>query len=174
MESSPVPHQNGNAAFANGPGVVEEASSAQPISLKQRGTRLSFLGGRRKESKESNGDAAMLSGEGDSHSQPSQSKDSNRRSFFRAQTNDTNSTGATPYSHPQVNGEPTTPDWVQSLSRKSSELVGVVEKANTDRSSESGTPKLGSVRKRFSMLKLGSGSKKSNKSNGTMAGLDEE
>lgn len=165
--------------------MVEEAAAAQPISLKQRGTRLSFLGGRRKESRDSNGDNVYSLGESDSnppaHSQPNSHTSSqpgsqrsvskeNRRSFFHGAPQEA-TVGANPYAHTQVTIESSTPDWMQSMARKSSELVGIVEKG-AERSSEHGGPKLTGVRKRLSMLKLG-GSKKG-KTNGTMNGVDEE
>ncbi|KAI0136958.1 SH3 domain-containing protein [Xylariales sp. AK1849] len=170
LENSPVQQQNGNATFPNGTGLVEEASAAQPVSLKQRGTRLSFLGGRRKESRESVGDVAKHPGDGDSNSQRSRSKDANRMSFFRAQSSETN-TSAVASAYRSTNGEPTTPDWVQSLSQKGNERVDVTEKGN-DSSFENGIPRIKSVKKRFSMLKLGS--KKTNRPNGPMGGVEEE
>ncbi|KAI1863319.1 uncharacterized protein JN550_009639 [Neoarthrinium moseri] len=173
LESSPVKEQNGVSPFAVGTGVVEEAAAAQPISLKQRGTRLSFLGGRRKESRESNGENMTSIGDGDSNSvsasQRSRSKE-NRLSFFRAPSHET-TISANPFTHGHTNGEPTTPEWVQNVARKSSELVGIVEKGHDSRGLDGG-PKIGSVRKRLSMLKLGG--KKTARPNGTMGGVDEE
>ncbi|KAH8677577.1 hypothetical protein BX600DRAFT_408875 [Xylariales sp. PMI_506] len=168
--TSPVQYHNGSAAAVNGAGVVEEAAAAQPISLKQRGTRLSFLGGRRKESKESN-DVVMSNGDPEStvSSQASQSKQNNRMSFFRAQTNESlNQVSQT--SSPVIN-ESAGHNWPQSISRKSSELVGVMEKGLSEKGNENGIQKLGSVRKRLSMLKLGG--KKAGKAN-AMSELDEE
>lgn len=91
----------GISAVSNGGAVVEEASTVQPIALRQgRGTRLSFLGGANTSRKRDsiqlpNGDGAILEsrkssvsrGEGDSVSEHSRSRskeNTNRRSFFRA------------------------------------------------------------------------------------------
>ncbi|KAK9798846.1 putative SH3 domain-containing protein [Seiridium cardinale] len=180
LESSPVKQQSNGAVYATGVGVVEEAAAAQPISLKQRGTRLSFLGGRRKESRESNGDNVISLGETESNtplvSQPASQRSmgkENRKSFFRAPSHET-TISAKPFSHGNPNTESSTPDWMQSVARKSSELVGIVEKGGDkgDKGFDSSTPKLGSVRKRLSMLKLG-GSRKG-RVNGTMGDVGEE
>lgn len=164
-----------SASIANPNGMVEEASAVHPISMKQRGTRLSFLGGKRKESQQSNGETSSLKqskGESDSNSQVSKGKDnSNRRSIFRTQSNDTNKS-ANPYAQPYPNGivDSTTPDWALDRPRKSREIVDVLER-DFDRPNDGGTG-LNSVRKRLSMLKLG---KKPSKPNGFfMGGLNEE
>lgn len=91
-------------------------------------------------------------------------------SFFRAPSHET-SVSATPHVRSQATTDSSTPDWMQSVARKSSELVGIVDRG-MEKGFDSGSPKLGSVRKRLSMLKLG-GSKKG-RLNGTMGGLDEE
>lgn len=143
--------------------------------MKQRGTRLSFLGGKRKESQQSNGDASSLKqtkGDSDSNSQVSKGKDNpNRRSIFRTQSNDTNAS-ANPYAQPYPNGivDPTVPDWSMDRSRKSKEIVDVLER-DFDRPNDGGMG-FNSVRKRLSMLKLG---KKPSKPNGFfMGGVNEE
>ncbi len=72
-------------------GGTEEATLVRPVSLRQgRGARLSFLGGRKKDQKEVNGDQHPIHeepGSPNAKSNPSHSKDSgsfgNRRSFFR-------------------------------------------------------------------------------------------
>lgn len=189
LEASPTKQHSDGAAYATGAGIVEEAAAAQPISLKQRGTRLSFLGGRRKESRESTSDNVYSLGDGDSNpqanSQPNSQPNSypnsqpgsqrsaskeNRRSFFRGASHEATVT-ASAYAYPQGATESIAPDWMQSMARKSSELVGIVEKG-AERSLDNTGPKLGSVRKRLSMLKLG-GSKKG-RPNGAMNGVDEE
>lgn len=177
FEGSPVKQRTDSTTDLNGAGVVEEASAVQPMSVKQRGTRLSFLGGRRKESKDSNVDNVFSISEEDSASSPmshpgsqrGMSKD-NRRSFFRGPTHETIIT-AKPYAQAQPNGESHTPDWVQSVARKSSELVGIMDKG-TEKHMDNGSPRRGSVRKRLSMLKLGSNKK--GRPNGAMGGVDEE
>ncbi|KAI1762555.1 hypothetical protein GGR53DRAFT_414782 [Hypoxylon sp. FL1150] len=164
-----------SGSMANPNGVVEEASAAQPISMRQRGTRLSFLGGKKKESQQSNGEASSLvqsKGDSDSNSQVSKGKDnSNRKSILRTQSNDTNNSSS-PYPQPYANGivEPTTPDWGIDRPRKSREVVDVLE-GEFDRPNDGGMG-FNSVRKRLSMLKLG---KKPSKPNGFfMGGLNEE
>lgn len=155
-------------------GVVEEASAIQPISIRQRGTRLSFLGGKKKEY-QPNGDASSLKqtkGDSDSNSQTSKGKDnSNRRSIFRSPSNDTN-VGSNPYTQTYPNGivDPTIPEWSMDRSRKSKEIVDVFE-SDLDRPNDGGIG-FNSVRKRLSMLKLG---KKPSKPNGFfMGGVNEE
>ena len=159
--------------------VVEEAAAAQPISMKQRGTRLSFLGGKKKESQQQlqqpNGDTSSLKqtkGDSDSNSQVSRGKDpSNRKSIFRTQSSDTN-LSSNPYVQPSPNGvvDPSTPDWAIDRSRKSKEIVDVFER-DLDRPNDGGIG-FNSVKKRLSMLKLG---KKPSKPNGLfMGGVSEE
>ncbi|CAJ2512045.1 Uu.00g076700.m01.CDS01 [Anthostomella pinea] len=180
--SSPVtengtPRGHIRNSSTNGTGIVEEASSAQPISLRQRGTRLSFLGGRKKDSQQSNSDVSSLkqtkADHSESNSQHSKSRENshNRRSMFRTDTNDTN-TSSNPFTRPHSNGaaDPTTPDWGPDRARKSKEMVNVVE-SDFGKSTDGGMMNMGSVRKRLSMLKLG---KKQSKPNGFMGGLSEE
>ncbi|KAL7623803.1 Deoxycytidine kinase 1 [Parahypoxylon ruwenzoriense] len=180
QRSSPVTENlsleaKNSTSVANANGVVEEASAAQPISMKQRGTRLSFLGGKKKDSQQSNGDIPGLKqtkGDSDSNSQQSRGKDNtNRRSIFRAQLGDIN-INSNPYSQPSPNGiaDPATPDWAVDRTRKSKEIVDVFER-DFDRPSDGGMG-FGAVKKRLSMLKLG---KKPSKPNGfIMGGLNEE
>ncbi|OTB04063.1 hypothetical protein M426DRAFT_11945 [Hypoxylon sp. CI-4A] len=170
------PEAKVSALVTNATGVVEEAAAAQPISMKQRGTRLSFLGGKKKDSQQPNGDASSLKqttkGDSDSNSQVSKGKDNpNRRSIFRTPSNDTQ-VSSNPYAQPYPNGivDPTTPDWGLDRSRKSKEIVDVVER-DLERPHDGGIG-FNSVKKRLSMLKLG---KKPSKSNGfLMGGVDEE
>ncbi|KAK7977992.1 hypothetical protein PG996_004039 [Apiospora saccharicola] len=174
QRSSPTTeHSPGGQAFAAGLNTniatVEEASAVQPISVKQRGTRLSFLGGKRKSSvREMNSDRPISSGdtESDGMSSSRGKEGVNRMSFFRAPTND-GATGNSVNNSPQ--GEVATADWSQSHDRKSSDVVDVY-----DHNDEKpfGGPKLGSVRKRLSMLRLGG--KWPHKAHGPMGGVDEE
>ncbi|KAI1374865.1 hypothetical protein F4677DRAFT_159436 [Hypoxylon crocopeplum] len=180
QRSSPIaehlsPEAKAIVSTTNANGIVEEASTIQPISMKQRGTRLSFLGGKKKDSQQSNGDASSLKqakGDSDSNSQVSKGKEnSNRRSIFRTQSNDTN-LGSNPYAQSYPNGivDPSTPDWGVDRSRKSKEIVDVYER-EFDRPNDGGMG-FNSVRKRLSMLKLG---KKPSKPNGLfMGGVHEE
>ncbi|KAI1135738.1 hypothetical protein F5Y05DRAFT_158611 [Hypoxylon sp. FL0543] len=171
------PDAKASTSVVNTTSIVEEAAAAQPISMKQRGTRLSFLGGRKKDSQQSNGDASsskQAKNDSDSNSQASKSKDNpNRRSIFRTQSSDTN-ISSNPYAQskpPYPNGvaDLTTPDWTFDRSRKSKEIVDIAEK-EFDRSSDGGMG-FNSVKKRLSILKLG---KKPSKPNGFMGGVNEE
>ncbi|KAK8107352.1 uncharacterized protein PG998_009365 [Apiospora kogelbergensis] len=91
-ETSPSAHQDFVSTLGNVNATVEEASAAQPISLKQRGTRLSFLGGKRKNSKDMNsGDSGLSSGDAESNSSRGQKEaNNNRKSFFRTHTGESN------------------------------------------------------------------------------------
>ncbi|KAF2999578.1 hypothetical protein E8E14_004681 [Neopestalotiopsis sp. 37M] len=178
-DSSPIKQHGDGNAYVLGGGVVEEAAAVQPISVKQRGTRLSFLGGRRKESRESNGEGVIGLHEGDSNTTPSSHPGSqrssgkeNRRSFFRGPSSHETIISAKPFGHPHDSPEHHgAPDWGHDAPPKSSERVGVAEKSS-EKGFDSGTPRLGSVRKRLSLLKLG-GSKRG-KPNGFISGVEEE
>ncbi|OTA96349.1 hypothetical protein M434DRAFT_130373 [Hypoxylon sp. CO27-5] len=183
QRSSPIaeslsPDAKANTSTANTTSVVEEAAAAQPISMKQRGTRLSFLGGKKKDSQHSNSDtpsSKQTKNDSDSNSQVSKSRDNlNRRSIFRSQLSDTN-ISSSPYAQsnqPYPNGiiDPTTPDWAVDRSRKSKEIVDIFER-DFDRPNDGGIG-FNSVKKRLSLLKLG---KKPSKPNGFfMGGVNEE
>lgn len=176
-ESSPIKQQADGNAYVTGAGVVEEAAAVQPISFKQRGTRLSFLGGRRKESRESNGEGVVGLHEADSNTTPNSHPGSqrstgkeNRRSFFRGPSSHETIISAKGYNHSESTDN-SGPDWVHDAPPKSSERVGVAEK-NPEHGAHNSTPRLGSVRKRLSLLKLG-GSKRG-KPNGFISGVEEE
>lgn len=155
--------------LSNGHAVVEEASAAHSMSVKQRGARLSFLNGRRKESKEwNNGDNGLSAGDADTNSISSRGKEGNRKSFFRVQSTDTNSS-INPFTHPTWNSEPTGSDGPDGLSRKNSEVTEVVDKGH-EKAFDQGPPRMGSVRKRLSMLKIGG---KKLPRTGTMGELEE-
>ncbi|KAI1340030.1 hypothetical protein F5Y15DRAFT_62154 [Xylariaceae sp. FL0016] len=165
-------------SLTNGTGILEEASAVQPISLRQRGTRLSFLGGKRKDSQVSNGEVPNLKqpskGEySESNSQHSKSRQNShhRMSIFRSQSNETNSS-ANPFNQPMSNGgvDSTLPEWAPDRSRKSKEVVDVLE-SDFGKPGDGSIVKMGSVRKRLSMLKLG---KKQSRPNGLMGGVTEE
>ncbi|KAG4259367.1 hypothetical protein FPRO04_03459 [Fusarium proliferatum] len=138
--------------------TTEEASVIRPVS--KRGTRLSFLGGSKKkepelptEPEEPAVDIETASNLSRSLSR-SQSKEQNRRhSFFRAQSHDEK--------HPE------SPGGLSSRGSFDQQFGG-----GNERAVENKIPsKKGSVRKRFSMLKLG---RKGSKGNGMMGSLDEE
>lgn len=134
-----------------------------PIAVRGRGTRLSFLGGRKKESpvqQQANSDT-HTNGEADdtdgSRSRSfSKTQENNRRSFFRARSTEPRILG----------GNDVTSEWVtDSGGRQSSDMgTSLTEKEREYRDERPpeapGMVKRGSVRKRLSMLKLG---KKSNR-----------
>jgi hypothetical protein len=127
--------------------------------MRQRGARLSFLGGKRKGSQQStNGDtpsSTQLNGENsESNSQRSKSKE-NLTPVMPTQSIDTNSSS----NHHHRNGNI---DSIPNRSRKSKEMVDIVE-GDFSRSGEGGIMRIRSVRKRLSILKLG---KKPSKTNG--------
>lgn len=155
--------------------IAEEAATVAPIAVRGRGTRLSFLGGRKKESpvlQQTNGDAHVNGEVDDTVSSRSRSfsktqETQNRRtSFFRA-----------PSTEPRImTVNDATSEWVtDSGGRQSSDMgTNLTEKEREYRDERPAEPlgivKRGSVRKRLSMLKLG---KKSNKA-GAMGSVHEE
>ncbi|KAJ3536568.1 hypothetical protein NM208_g6664 [Fusarium decemcellulare] len=141
--------------------TTEEASVIRPVSMRQRGTRLSFLGGKKKEPElptepeETAADIETASTHSRSLSH-SQSKDNGRRhSFFRTQSLDEK--------HPESPGG--------FSSRGSFDQTGGGDDKAVENKPGGGLGKKNSVRKRFSMLKLG---RKGSKGNGMMGSLDEE
>ncbi|EQB51066.1 SH3 domain-containing protein [Colletotrichum gloeosporioides Cg-14] len=155
--------------------IAEEAATVAPIAVRGRGTRLSFLGGRKKESpvlQQTNGDVHVNGEVDDTVSSRSRSfsktqETQNRRtSFFRA-----------PSTEPRImTVNDATSEWVtDSGGRQSSDMgTNLTEKEREYRDERPAEPlgivKRGSVRKRLSMLKLG---KKSNKA-GAMGSVHEE
>jgi hypothetical protein len=71
-------------------------------------------------------------------------------SFFRS-SQDTNG------SHPSLGRDPSVHDWAPARPPKTSESIEVVDKVINDMKSFESAAKIGSVRKRLSMLKLGGG-----------------
>ncbi len=219
------------STMSNGGAAVEEASTGQPIALRQgRGTRLSFLGGggnsRKRDSVHlANGDGSAhsescknsMGGEADSaseHSRRSRSKENaNRRSFFRANnenvpplphfsgpettitangggggngsdmhrpsksgggSNSSNNYNYTISSGGKTRSNGTSGEMSRGQERKGSVDNSMMSGANGSGLGEvegGGVAKMGSVRKRLSLLKLG---RKSSKANGLMLAVDEE
>ncbi|ROT42397.1 SH3 domain-containing protein [Sodiomyces alkalinus F11] len=159
------------AVMSNGLGILsEEASAVQPVSIRQgRGARLSLLGGRKKDqssSPQTNGDRSGTHEKGETFSDRSKSMDKDqgaRRSFFRSPANGPAEAEGT--------------EWVitDSGGRQSSDVrSSTADKENDERppsSGGNGMARMGSVRKRFSMLRLG---KKSSRGNVLMGSVDEE
>lgn len=184
-------------ASANG---TAEVTTMQPVSLRQsRGARLSFLGGRKKEhqpppSAHMNGGQHPIS---EVDENPSKTQDSRRTSFFRSHSFDnppsnkagynvsvvSASNGTTGSNGPLSRSNTDASDWVTESgggtgSRGSHDtrmMSGTpVESIDRDRESAGGgaaTPKLGGVKKRLSLLKLGT---RKTKNNGMMGALNEE
>lgn len=129
----------------------------RPVSVR-RGTRLSFLGGKKKEVdvsadiEEVNADTETSSIHSRTTNRTHHSKENHRLSFFRTQSMEKHSDVASP-----VSG---TGSFEQTSREKTS-----IEVPRTP------LGKKNSVRKRLSLLKLG---KKNTKSNGMMGSLDEE
>ncbi len=149
-------------ALANGV-AGHEASLVQ--ARQSRGTRLSFLGGRKKEvspQRQANG-----GGDPEPPQSRSQSRDNpNRLSFFRAHSSDSKP--------PQTNGSHETSagsDWSTDPGQRDSIEVGSLDKDRVVASEGGGVAKRGSVRKRLSLLKLG---RKASKGNDLMGAVDEE
>ncbi|KAF7559219.1 hypothetical protein G7046_g4943 [Stylonectria norvegica] len=154
------PKQQNMGTTLNGV-TTEEASVIQPVSLRQRGARLSFLGGKKKEPdppaehEEDSGDPETSSIHSHGHSiSQTTSKENRRHSFFRVQS--------TEEKHHDVPASPL-------VGKESFEHVVTSEDSGTEKPAV--LAKKGSVRKRLSMLKIG---KKSGKANGMMGSLDEE
>ncbi|GAP83641.2 putative sh3 domain-containing protein [Rosellinia necatrix] len=162
---------NIRTSLTNGTAVVEEASTVQPIALRQRGARLSFLGGKMKGAQPSNRDSiGATQGVGESsesNSQYSRSKETPSR-VLRAQSIDTTSGSNSHRKNGSVDARVSTS--IADRSRKSREIVDVVE-GSFGRTVEGGVLRIGSVRKRLSMLKLG---KKPSRYNGITGSVDEE
>jgi len=138
--------------------TTEEASVIRPVS--KRGTRLSFLGGTKKkepelptEPEEATVDIETASNLSRSLSQSQGKEHGRRHSFFRTQSQDEK--------HPESPG---------GLSSRGSldQQFGTPNEKPVENKLAS---KKGSVRKRFSMLKIG---RKGSKGNGVMGSLDEE
>ena len=136
-----------------------------------RGTRLSFLGSRKKDQQsngeppqqpQTNGDTTTEAG---NKRGTSKDNSAHRRSFFRSHGSDSQ----LPNGH--TNHESS--DWAtDSGGRASTDTgTGVTEKESGVVGERPGVVKMGSVRKRLSMLKLG---KKNSKASEAMGSLDEE
>ncbi|KAK7425244.1 Deoxycytidine kinase 1 [Neonectria magnoliae] len=146
--------------------TTEEASVIRPASMRHKGARLSFLGGKKRdldlptEPEENVVDVETSSSHSRSLSQ-SQSKDNNnhghnrRHSFFKTQSHDVNHQDD---SHGGF------------VNRGSVEVVRQVDEKPGQKIG-GGLSKKNSVRKRFSILKLG---RKGSKGNDMMGSLDEE
>ncbi|ROV86899.1 hypothetical protein VMCG_10879 [Cytospora schulzeri] len=188
---SPTPaapkHQHQiSTVSANG---TTEVSTVQPVPLRPgRGARLSFLGGRKKEApqqlQQQNGELGHISETGNSENN-SKGVDNHRRSVLRSQSYENQRPGlgmagsATNGTHPNgpVSRSGTeASEWVTDSGSHASHDTRVLAGTSVDslesKERESvGVPRLGSVKKRLSMLML---SKKPGKGNGEMDALDEE
>ncbi|KAL6400667.1 Dedicator of cytokinesis protein 1 [Ilyonectria robusta] len=156
---SESPRQPINGTPINGV-TTEEASVIRPVSMRQKGARLSFLGGKKMqldlppEPEEKAVDVDTSSTRSRSFSN-TQSRDNRRHSFFRTQSLEDKHHDN---HHGGFGGRGSFEVHVEPLNDKPTEKAG------------GGLTKKNSVRKRFSMLKLG---KKTSKGTG-MSSLDEE
>lgn len=179
-----------------------EVSTVQPVSLRQgRGARLSFLGGRKKDSVQSpplppssNGEPTMssstVSGESAKGHEPAGGH-GHRLSFFRSPPSFENqqpaygvpssvSNGTQQSNGPLTKSGTEGSDWVTDSgggSRASHDTHVVSNAPSSDliakereASGGAGTPKLGGMKKRLSLLKLGKRTMRSN----TMGAVSEE
>lgn len=187
---TPKHQHNFSSASANG---TAELTTVQPVSLRQsRGARLSFLGGRKKEHPPPvhiNG-GQTISEEGSES--PSKAQDMHRRSFFRVPSHEpprptgygvsVSASNGTISNGPITRSNTEGSDWVTDsggVSRGSYDTHGLssgtpVDSVEKERESfvNGGTPpKLGGVKKRLSLLRLG---KRTGKGNGMMGALNEE
>ena len=169
--------QKNGASAVNGT-TADEVSTVQPVSLRQgRGARLSFLGGRKKDSISLINEDTTSHPDSDmslSHTRNLSKDNPNRRSFFRAHANDNRQppiNGLGPTDMSGANGA----EWLTDAGLRESSDGLTLEKDKENAFSLNGFPapsRVGSVRKRLSLLKIG-GTKKP-KGNGTMGSLDEE
>lgn len=188
---TPKHQHNFSSASANG---AVEVTTVQPVSLRQsRGARLSFLGGRKKEHPPS---AHMNGGQTISEESSESSikaQDTHRRSFFRVASHEppkptgygvsVSASNGTISNGPITRSNTEGSDWVTDsggVSRGSYDKHGLlsgtpVESIEKEREgfADAGPPppKVGGVKKRLSLLRLG---KRTVKSNGVMGALNEE
>lgn len=189
-----------SGAKPNGVAAGEEVSVVQPVQLRHsRGARLSFLGGRKKDQAaqqqqqqhpppppipETNGDHHVNGDAESATSGHSRGKDNpNRLSFFRGNGSTQPPVETKQFESPSMAGKHNERVVEHALPvgkgatapggrRKSSDLSRTPSsKENSDPNAAGGERKVGNVRKRLSMLKLG---KKSSKGSGLMGSLDEE
>lgn len=193
---SPITPRGHQHTFSNtSANGTAEVTTFQPVSLRQsRGARLSFLGGRKKEhqlppSAHMNGGHHPIS---EADENPVKSQESRRTSFFRSHSfENMQSKGGYSISVSASNGTHVSngplsmsntdaSDWVTDSrggSRDSFDArmmsgtpVDSIDKEREGAGS-AGTPKLGGVKKRLSLLKLGT---RKTKTNGMMGALNEE
>lgn len=183
-------HQSSTVS-ANG---TTEVSTVQPVPLRPgRGARLSFLGGRKKEAPQQQQAAQVNGGQGhliETRSSGSNSKgaDTHRKRSIRAQSrenqrlglgvagstsNGTHSNGPLSRSGTEVS------EWVTDSGSHASHdtrllastSMDSIETKEREDMAMAGTPKLGGMKKRLSLLRLG---KKTGRGNDDMGALDEE
>ncbi|KAF3765979.1 hypothetical protein M406DRAFT_88784 [Cryphonectria parasitica EP155] len=197
--TTPRHHQHHSSVMSASNGAVE-VNTVQPVSLRQsRGARLSFLGGRKKDPSTSaahmstNGVQHPIPETTKDDSAPVATEESWRKSVFPSSQSYENqrpspggygvstsaSNGTLPHGPLSRSGTDTS-DWVTDsggsshASYDTNALSGTLVNS-IDRERESvggtGTPKLGSVKRRLSLLKLGG---KKTKSLAMMGALNEE
>lgn len=193
---SPITPRGHSHTFSNvSANGTAEVTTIQPVSMRQsRGARLSFLGGRKREH-QSPPAAHMNGGQhpvNEMDENPSKAQDSRRTSFFRSHSLEnaqskagynvsvSASNGTVVSNGPLSRSNTDASDWVTDSgggSRGSYDTrmlsgtpVDSIDKER-DGSGDVATPKLGSVKKRLSLLKLGT---RKAKNNGMMGALSEE
>ena len=152
--SEPTPVTNAAVALQE----TTEASVIQPVRA-GRGARLSFLGGKKKDQPKPNGDQQARS-RGPSYSQPqtrtqrsgTQSSANTDSAQSRARSGSGNAPRRNLFRHeapPPTNGDSGS-DWVTDSNPRASLEIG-----DKDGDKGVGIHKMGSVRRRLSMLKIG-------------------
>ncbi|KAI1438922.1 SH3 domain-containing protein [Xylaria sp. CBS 124048] len=161
---------NIRSSLTNGTAVVEEASAVYPMAMRQRGARLSFLGGKKKHSQNANGDtanAAHTNGENSElNSQHSKSRDNlNRilRTSFDTVRSGSNNNNTIIHRNGNGSVDALGSTSISDRTRKSKEPSIATTIDTVVRPAEHGVRRIRSVRKRLSVLKLG---KKPSRTNG--------
>lgn len=188
VTSPTTPRHQHQFSTSSANGVVE-VSTVQPVSLRQsRGARLSFFGGRKKEPPSGPANGGQTINEEIGLQSPAISQDQHRGSFSNMQSNETQplsshgtnggvSNGTIPKSGTDGSGDWVTDSGGGSRGSYDTHILSTsfsdsLDKERKDSLSGGGAPpKLGGVKKRLSLLKLG---KKPAKSNGMMGAVSEE
>ncbi|KAI1811530.1 SH3 domain-containing protein [Poronia punctata] len=141
-------------SLTNGTAIVEEASAVRPISLRQRGARLSVMGGKIKGSQPSSADVSSglpsIADMSESTSQYSKNMENPTRTL-RAQSSHTSSSASQAFRSGSIDATGTSS--VPSRSGKSKDTIDIVE-SDLGRTGDHSVLRIRSVRKRLSALKL--------------------
>ncbi|KAJ2987636.1 hypothetical protein NUW58_g4393 [Xylaria curta] len=121
--------RNMRTSLTNGTAIVEEASTIQPIAMRQHGARLSFLGGKTKGPRQSNGESPgimQITREGSETSSQFTKSRENLGRVLRTQSIDTTNSSSN-YHNRNGSADDTVSASIMDHSRKSRELVDIVE-----------------------------------------------